>query len=52
MIKMKCWAGQGGWYQVQNEVQDEIENMVTNNKIVLSSPVHVHSGICKHKANI
>ena len=45
---MKSWAEQGGWYHVQNEVQDEIENMVTSNKI--SSPVHVRSGICKHKA--
>ena len=30
---IKCWAEQGGWHQVQNEVPDKIENMVTNNKI-------------------
>ena len=38
--EMKSGVQQDGWYQVQNEVHDEIENIVTSNKI--SSPEQVH----------
>ena len=41
--EMLGWARRGA-----ERSPGQIENMVTNNKI--SSPVHVHSGICKHKA--
>ena len=50
MIWVPFETYKGERYQVQNEVQDEIENMVTNNNI--SSPVYVHSVIFKHKDKI